>query len=253
MDSNATEPRETALSEEPRSVAWTPAAETRRLYASDWAAFAAWCRAGGHPACPADPATVTAYLGTLALAYSYGALARRVAAIADQHRRRGLAPPATDAALTALLRDARRRGKRRPDPPPPGTLAQLAATCTGDRTGQRDRAILLLLAAGLGRGAIVGLDAEDVHLTARGMELDLRPPAEEPGEGQPLALDRNPNHEICPVRALEDWMRATDTTYGPVFRKVDRWGNVEYNRLSTDAIRRIIERWSKPAKVRGRS
>ncbi len=51
------------------------------------------------------------------------------------------------------------------------------------------------------------------------------------------------------VRALEDWLRTTDTTYGPIFRKIDRWGNVEYNRLSTDAIRRIIERWNAAAKA----
>ena len=125
---------------------------------------------------------------------------------------------------------------------------QLATRCTGDRTGQRDRAILLLLAAGLGRGAIMRLDAEDVHLTARGLELALRPRADEPGPARPRPFDRDANPDICPVRALEDWMRATDTTFGPVFRKVDRWGNIEYNRLSTDSIRRIIERWTRSSK-----
>jgi hypothetical protein len=237
-----------APSEASKPRTWVPAAETRRLYASDWAAFAVWCRAEGRPACPAESGTVTAYLQTLVPAYSYGALARRVAAIADQHRRRGVAPPATDAALTALLRESRRSAKRRPAPPPAATLIQLATGCTGDRTGQRDRAILLLLAVGLGRGAIVRLDAEDVHLTARGMELELRQRPEESGPARRLTLDRDANPETCPVRALEGWMRATDTTFGPVFRKVDRWGNIEYNRLSTDSIRRIIERWTKSAK-----
>jgi hypothetical protein len=231
-----------------KPITWMPAAETRRLYASDWAAFAVWCRAEGRSACPAEPATITAYAQTLVPAYSYGALARRVAAIADQHRRRALAPPAIDAALTALLREARCRAKRRPAPPPATTLVQLAAGCTGDRTGQRDRAILLLLAAGLGRGTIVRLDAEDVHLTARGMELALRARADEPGPARPRSFDRDADPETCPVRALEGWMRATDTTFGPVFRKVDRWGNIEYNRLSTDSIRRIIERWTRAAK-----
>jgi hypothetical protein len=46
----------------------------------------------------------------------------------------------------------------------------------------------------------------------------------------------------CPVRALKDWMEATDSRFGPVFRKVDRWGNVEPRRLGTDAIRRILAR-----------
>ena len=42
----------------------------------------------------------------------------------------------------------------------------------------------------------------------------------------------------CPVRALQDWMRASECSFGPVFRKVDRWGNVEHRRLGADAIRR---------------
>jgi hypothetical protein len=248
IDTKATQAAAPAPSEASKPITWVPAAETRRLYASDWAAFAVWCRAEGRSACPAEPGTVTAYAQTLVPAYSYGALARRVAAIADQHRRRGLPPPATDAALAALLREARGRGRRRPAPPPAATLVQLATGCTEDRTGQRDRAILLLLAAGLGRGAIMRLDAEDVRLTARGMELDLRPRAGEPGPASPRPLERDADPQICPVRALEGWMRATDTTFGPVFRKVDRWGNIEYNRLSTDSIRRIIERWSRAAK-----
>jgi hypothetical protein len=47
---------------------------------------------------------------------------------------------------------------------------------------------------------------------------------------------------ICPVSALEDWLRASDTRFGPVFRKIDRWGNVEHRRLGADAIRRILAR-----------
>ncbi len=47
---------------------------------------------------------------------------------------------------------------------------------------------------------------------------------------------------ICSARALKDWMEASDSRFGPVFRKVDRWGNVEHRRLGTDAIRRILAR-----------
>jgi hypothetical protein len=41
---------------------------------------------------------------------------------------------------------------------------------------------------------------------------------------------------------LEDWLRSSNTSFGPVFRKVDRWGNVEHRRLGADAIRRILAR-----------
>jgi hypothetical protein len=47
---------------------------------------------------------------------------------------------------------------------------------------------------------------------------------------------------ICPVQALGDWLDTSDTQFGPVFRKIDRWGTLEHRRLGTDAIRRILAR-----------
>ena len=83
------------------------ATETRRLYAADWAAFAAWCRAAGLAALPASPATVATYLESLSTTLKPGALARRAAAVADRHRRHGHPPPGTDPAVRAVLRAAR--------------------------------------------------------------------------------------------------------------------------------------------------
>ena len=51
----------------------SPAPETLRLYAGDWAAFVAWCRLAGAAPLPAAPATVVDYLATLT---SGSALAR---------------------------------------------------------------------------------------------------------------------------------------------------------------------------------
>src|ERR1700722_12851605 len=86
----------------------SPASETLRLYANDWAAFVTWCRLAGAAPLPAVPATVAAYLTALDERLSAGALARRAAAIASQHRQHGLASPASDPAVTTLLRRARR-------------------------------------------------------------------------------------------------------------------------------------------------
>ena len=37
-----------------------------------------------------------------------------------------------------------------------------------------------------------------------------------------------------------DWLDGSNTRFGPVFRKTDRWGTIEHDRLGTDAIRRIL-------------
>ncbi len=233
------------------------AAETLRLYAGDWAAFAAWCRGRHHTALPAAPATVATYLGSLSTTLTHGALARSAAAIADRHRRGGHALPGADPAVRAVLRAA--RAARRSTRPPPGSpsaaspralargllsgsaqLARMAGRCPGDLAGRRDRALLLLTAAGLGGERLLALDREHVRFTGNGVEPTLSGTSDGAGEG--VAIARSPGSAACPVRALEDWLRSSDTRFGPVFRKVDRWGNVEHRRLRADALRSIWQR-----------
>ncbi len=222
------------------SLRHSPAPETLRLYASDWAAFVTWCGLAGAAPLPAVPATVAAYLAAFADQLSAGALARRAAAIAAQHRQHGLASPASDQAVTALLRHTRRTATRRRAPPPTmARLTRMATACPGDLAGLRDRALLLLAAAGLGRAALVSLDVERVHFVGAGVDLVLH---SQPGAERTVIVRRVAPLGACPVRALRDWMEATDSRFGPVFRKVDRWGNVEHRRLGTDAIRRILAR-----------
>ena len=107
--------------------------ETRRLYAAASAAFALWCRTGNQTALPADAATLAAYLQDQAARLGPGALARRLAAIADQHRRQGLQAPARDPVVRAVLREARQGSQRRHRPGPSSAqLTRMAGACPGD-------------------------------------------------------------------------------------------------------------------------
>ena len=108
----------------------------------------------------------------------------------------------------------------------------MALRCGRDLAGVRDRAVLLLLAAGVSRRVLVGLHAETLRWAEDGLRVD----------GQTLWIARGARHDLCPVRALEDWLRASSSRYGPVFRKVTRWGTVEPAVLGADAVRRIPAR-----------
>ncbi len=228
----------------PASVPATPlAARTTRLYAADWAGFVRWCRVRNLAALPAAPATIAAYLAEGPVRLSPGTLARRLSAIAARHRDAGLALPTPDPAIKDVLREVRRSAQpRRKQAPTAGQLARMAATCPSDLAGLRDRALLLLAAAGLGRADLVGLDAEEVRFTAAGIELALRARPDAATPARIFAVARGATLAACPVRALEDWLRSSDTRFGPVFRKVDRWGNLEHARLGTDAVRRVLAR-----------
>lgn len=61
-------------------------------------------------------------------------------------------------------------------------------------------------------------------------------------QARQIEITRSVAITSCPVRALEDWLRFSATRYGPVFRKVNRWGQVEQAALGTDAIRLILAR-----------
>jgi len=244
------------------------AAETRRLYARDWAAFEAWCATWKRNPLPASPGTAAAYLALLARRLAPGALARHAAALSDRHRRAGHPAPGDDPAVQALLQAARvahrakqdaapsaRPFSRRTPPPSPAELARMAARCPGDLAGLRDRALLLLAATGLDREALLFLDRGGVRLTDAGVELILpRLAGEDSGEAtstQTVALPRVAAVLACPVRALEAWIRGAGLRFGPVFCKVDRWGNVEHGRLGAAALRGIWRARAAPAR-RGR-
>src|SRR4051794_37696390 len=109
----------------------------------------------------------------------------------------------------------------------------MALRCPRDLPGLRDRALLLLLAFGLKRRQVVGLHAERLRWAEDGVRH----------EGGSIWLPRLTRHDVCPARALEDWLKASETRYGPVFRKVTRWGGtVEPRALGADAIGRILLR-----------
>jgi hypothetical protein len=230
--------------------------ETLRLYAADWAAFEDWCGKQGVVTLPADVASVAGFLTEGASTLSVGALTRRAAAIAAKHREKGFASPAADPAITAILRLARRDATPRRAPrKTPATLIRMALRCQRDLAGMRDRALLLLAACGLGRAALVGLDVEHIRFTMTAAELSLdatsageqgrqrgKRARQEQGRGDPVVIDRGAARTVCPVQALRDWLDTSNTQFGPVFRKIDRWGTLEHHRLGTDAIRRILVR-----------
>jgi hypothetical protein len=96
-------------------------------------------------------------------------------------------------------------------------------------------------AGALRRAELVGVDAEHLRLHAEALEILLpRSKGDPDGEGQRISIGRGKARETCPVRAVEDWLRAAGIRFGPVFRQVARHGTVEPGRLSTEAVRLIL-------------
>ena len=248
-----------------------PTPATIKLYAGDWARFVLWCREQGCTALPASPETLAAYLVAVAPGLSRGAIGRRRSAICTMHRQAGLPTPMlTPDTHEALRTAAKPKSIELANPPTAAGLVRVATKCPRDLAGLRDRALLLLAAAtlsprrrrrragpvdpdgdtaeaaGVARLFVLALDAEHVRFTPSGVDLQLRTRSDEAVPSRTITLTRATTAAACPVRALEEWLRSSDTAFGPVFRKVDRWGNVEHDRLGPDAWHRILARRIKP-------
>jgi integrase len=226
-------------------IATADAAGTRRVYASDWRHFNAWCLEAGFAPLPASPAAIAAYLAAGARLYALSTLRRRLAAIGRVHREARLVFDGRDPAIRNAL-----RGIARAHALPPRQAAalttpeirRLVRSCDSSLAGLRDRALLLIGYAGaLRRSELIGVDREHITFHAAAIELLIpRSKGDPEGEGQRISIGRGRVSETCPVRALEAWLRISATEFGPVFRRVTRHGTVEPTRLSAEAVRLIL-------------
>jgi hypothetical protein len=139
---------------------------TLRAYAGDWALFTDWCTAAGMWVLPADPDTVTRFLGDCPAAPS--TVRRRVAAIDHHHTAAGHQRPGESTAVRTAL------GRPAPDDPaPPVMTDQVAAALRGlpshgwtqGMFGRRDRCLLVLSQlAGVPYKNLASLTAGDITL-----------------------------------------------------------------------------------------
>jgi hypothetical protein len=111
-------------------------------------------------------------------------------------------------------------------------LGKLLAETDDSLIGLRDRAILLLgwFACTIRRSELVGLSVSDLRFT----KTDLR-------IGAQLIL-RQDDSEICPVGNLEKWIKSAGIAGGPLFRSINRHGQVQAGRLSGIDVARIVKK-----------
>lgn len=218
---------------------------TLRAYRADWQHFAEWCAAHGFVPVPAAPATVGAYLVSLANTHAPSTIRRRLSALGKMHRFNDLPwnPSHRDiqGPLQGLLR-AHGRPPRMAAALTLPMLRQLVATCDASARGRRDRVLLLFGFAGaLRRSELVSLQVEDIAVVAGGLRLRIaRGKTDQAGQGAEIGLPRGKQAETCPVRAFEAWQAIARRKAGPLFRRISTAGRIGDTALHPDAVRRIL-------------
>jgi integrase len=110
--------------------------------------------------------------------------------------------------------------------------------------GIRDRALLLAGFAGaFRRSELVGLNREDIDFTADGLVVTLRKSkTDQDGQGRKVGLPYGSNPDTCPVRSLRAWLDASGIAAGPLFRRVNRHGQLLAQRMSGAAVALVVKR-----------
>jgi site-specific recombinase XerD len=215
---------------------------TALAYRSRWRSFDTWCTQAGRIALPATAQTVAAYLTHLATERGLKATSVDAHLTAIRAVHRGAGAPVPDAltarkvVVAAQRREAAREGRygpRKAVPVMAADLPSILAACDDETAaGLRDRAIVLLGFALLARRSeLAALNLSDVELVGgEGIAVTIRfSKTDQSARGVIRRIHYAANERICPVRAVQAWtafLAARGVTTGPLFTRIDRWGNV---------------------------
>jgi len=226
---------------------------TRRVYASGLRDFRTWCERQGLEHLPAQPEVVAAYLAELAdQGRSVSLIQQRAAALRWAHEAKGFDSPTASKGVRAVLQGIRREKGVAPNKKRAAT-AELVASMVGrvDRStmlGKRDAALLLLgFASAMRRSELVGLEVADFEEVSGGLLVTLRrSKTDQTGQGQQRAIPHGHTPELCPVKALGEWLEAAGIKEGPLFRSVNRHGTVGKS-LSGRAVALVVKKHAEAA------
>ncbi len=228
-------------------IAAATAPNTRRAYRSDWTDFVAWCERYDLTALPATPETVARYLSALAAVAKVSTVGRRLTAIAKAHRTAGHDSPTKSEVVHLTMRGIRRTHGIAPTQKAPTLLVDLRAMVAAlpeTPLGTRDRALLLLGFAGaFRRSELVSLDVADLAFGERGLTVTVRrAKGDQEGAGTIKGIPFGRHGLTCPVTAVRDWLDMSGITDGPVFRPINRHGQIRSARLGDKAVALVVKR-----------
>ncbi|MEH7483489.1 tyrosine-type recombinase/integrase [Neobacillus drentensis] len=218
---------------------------TQRSYSSDWKHFTEWCELNGRDPLPASAGTICLYLSELATTHKYSTIRRRVSSINMAHKFKHHLPPSKEVEVQALLEGIKREIGTRQEPKKALMLQVLPALIdkidTSTLIGVRDKNILLLgFALASRRSELVSINIEDLEINDLGMDVRVRETKTKNDDFiKGVVYTYN---EFCPVKATKEWVKISKITTGPLFRSIDRHGNIK-DRLSDKSVALIIKKY----------
>jgi integrase len=221
------------------------AANTVAAYRSDWNDFTTWCRTRDFEALPAEPATIALYITDLAERCKPSTITRRLATISQAHQQAGHATPTSAPRVGDVLQGIKRAKGSAPIAKAAAVttiIRAMAETLDDGLKGKRDRALSLLGCDGaFRRSELVGLTVATVQFTNAGVVIKLpHSKTDQEGMGETKGIPYGSTPATCPVRALRAWLDAAGIVAGPIFRPINRWGQIQAKPLTGYAVAELF-------------
>ena len=225
------------------------APNTWRAYRGAWQRFEAWCAARQLAAMPTAPAALRAYVADLADAgAALSTITAAVAAICSAHSIAG--QPFDRACIKDDIKGGETaRAKRKARPLVTTDLKTILAGFGSGHRAARDRLLFALGFAGaMRRSELVGLDwqvrGEGTGFLVRddrGLVITLL--SSKTGKGEPEEIIIPCADMPTASDALADWIARAGVQAGaPLFRSVNKGGEISADRLSDRSVARIIKK-----------
>ncbi len=223
-------------------------AGTRRAYGSDFRIFVGWCEARGVLHLPAEPETVATFIAAEADAGTRpSTIGRRLAAIRYAHRLAGQPTP-TDAEIVGVTMRGIRRTvgttKVKKAPATAEVVVDMLSHIPDTLTGKRDRALLLLgFACALRRSELVALQVSDLDRVPGGLRVTIRrSKTDQEGQGKTIGVPAG--GKLLVAEQVATWLQAAGIAAGPIFRPINRHGQVLPAALADTSVAAIVKAYA---------
>lgn len=220
--------------------------QTKRAYQSDWNDFALWCQKHNLHPLPATPQCIALYLTEKSSSLKISSLRRRLTAISQVHKMQELEFNAAHVAIRSVWAGIRRAKGTAAEGKAPVRVADMRLiifTRPHTLRGLRDIALLSLGFSGaFRRSELVSLNHGDLEFVPEGLKINLRrSKTDQEGAGMVKSVPFGQNPKTCCVRAVQRWLQASAIQSGPIFRPINRHGQIRPRRLTGHAVATLLK------------
>jgi len=229
------------------------ASNTVRAYKSDFSDFGLFCAQNGFKSLPSEPKIVTLYLTHLSSkGVKMSTLKRRLVSIGVIHKLKGHYLDTKHPSIIENIMGIKRRNgsiQRGKKPLLINNLTQIINVIDKVNKDEikkfRDRSIILIgFSGGFRRNEIVSLNFDDLDFVTEGVKITLRKSkTDQFGEGTLKALPYFDSSQYCPVVSLQNWIKISKISSGPIFRRFLKGSKLSDYRLTDQTVALLIKEY----------